>query len=83
MHTYTVDTDDGDALIKGDGGQELTSSHAARLAALAALPDMAHDKLPNGDHRTFTSTVRDETGREIYAATLTLVGEWKVSPPPL
>ena len=83
MHFYTVDTDNGDLIVKGEGSDQLTCPHAARLAALAVLPDMAHDKLPDGDHRTFTSTVRDETGREIYEATLTLVGEWKVSLPPL
>ncbi len=49
--------------------------------ALSALPDMARDKMPDCDRRTFKAIVRDDNGQEIYTATLTLVGEWKVTPP--
>ena len=47
------------------------------LAALRALPDMARDIIPDGDHREFVVTVRTEGGSEIYRATLTLKGEWR------
>lgn len=82
MQRYTIDTDDDDLFVSGDAGDDLSCPHAARRAALAVLPDMARQKMPDGDLRTFRSTVRDETGREIYTATLTLVGEWKISPSP-
>ena len=82
MAHYTIDTDDDDVYVEGDYGEGLTSSSAARLLALSSLPDMARDKMPDGDCRTFRATVRDENGQEIYTATLTLVGGWKVTPQP-
>jgi hypothetical protein len=42
---------------------------------------MAQQGIPDGERRTFTASVRDENGTVVYVATLTLVGEWKVSPP--
>ena len=82
MAHYTIDTDDDDLLVEGDYGEGLTCLSTARRMALSALPDIARDKLPDGDRRTFKATVRDDNGLEIYTATLTLVGEWKVTPPP-
>ncbi|MHC2103611.1 DUF6894 family protein [Methylobacterium sp. CM6246] len=82
MAHYTIDTDADDLLIEGDYGEGLTCLSAARRMALSALPDMARDTLPDGDRRTFRAIVRDHNGEEIYTATLTLVGEWKVTPPP-
>ena len=78
MAHYTIDTDDDDLLVEGDYGEGLTCPSTARRMALSALPDMARDKLPDGDRRTFRAIVRDDNGQEIYTATLTLVGEWKV-----
>ena len=82
MAHYTIDTDDDDLLVEGDYGEGLTCPLTARRMALSALPDMVRDKLPDGDRRTFRAIVRDDNGQEIYAATLTLVGEWKVILPP-
>ncbi|QEE37592.1 hypothetical protein [Methylobacterium sp. WL1] len=82
MAHYTIDTDDDDLLVEGDYGEGLTCPSTARRMALSALPDMARDRLPDGDRRTFRAIVRDENGMEIYSATLSLVGEWKVAPPP-
>ena len=81
MAHYTIDTDDDDLLVEGDYSEGLTCSSVARCMALSALPDMARDKMPDGDRRTFKAIVRDHNGQEIYTATLTLVGEWKVTPP--
>ncbi len=77
MPRFFFDTDDGDTLDHDDEGQELPGAEEARQAALDALPDMARDKLPDGDHRTFLVTVRDDQGIEIYRATLSLKGEWR------
>ncbi|WP_210248953.1 hypothetical protein, partial [Methylobacterium sp. WL64] len=65
----------------GHYGEGLTCPLAARSMALSALPDMVRDRMPVGDQGTFRVIVRDENGMEIYTATLTLVGEWKVTPP--
>ncbi|MEE7446666.1 hypothetical protein MRF4_01850 [Methylobacterium radiotolerans] len=77
MPIYFIDTNNDDTFVEDDQGQDLPDAEAAREAALAALPDMARDKLPDGDHRTFCASVRDQTGVVIYEASLTLVGTWK------
>ena len=81
MAHYTIDTDDDDEYVEGDYGEGLTCHLAARSMALSALPDMVRDRLPDGDRCTFRAIVRDENGMEIYTATLTLVGEWRIAPP--
>ena len=76
MPRYYFDTDDGDTHIHDDEGMDLPSNEDARQAALAALPDIAKDKLPDGDRRDFIIDMRDQHHRLIYTATLSLVGRW-------
>ena len=75
MPLYFFDTDDGDTMHRDTGGQDLPDAEAARSAVLDALPDMARDKMPDGDSRTFIATARDQRGTMVYVATLTLKGE--------
>ena len=82
MPRYFIDTDDGDRLHRDHTGHDLTDAEAARKFALDALPDMARDKMPDGDTRTITATVRDERGNVVYVASLTLKGEWGPGYPP-
>lgn len=82
MAHYTIDTDGDDLLVEGDYSEGLTCSAVARRMALSALPEMVRDKVPDSDRCTVKAIVRDDHGQEIYIATLTLVGEWKVTPPP-
>ena len=74
---YFFETNDDDDVYRDDMGQELEGPEAARREVLSTLPDMARDKMPNGDHRTFRAMVRDDQGAVIYKATMTLVGEWQ------
>ena len=76
MPRYYFDTDDDDMLVIDDDGAELPDDDAAWRCAQNTLPDMARDKMPDGDGRTFTVAVRDEMGDVIYRATLSLKGEW-------
>ena len=80
MPRYFFDTNDGDMFAEDDEGLEFPDSEAARRAAVAALPDLARDKLPDGDRRDFTVSVRDEAGMIVYSASLNLNGEWHTSP---
>ena len=82
MARYTIDTDADAQYVEGDYGEGLTCHLAARRMALSALPDMVRDRVSDGDQGTFRAIIRDENGMEIYSATLSLVGEWKVTPPP-
>ena len=40
-----------------------------------ALRDIARDTLPDGDRRDYVAEVRDEAGRKVWRATLSLVVE--------
>lgn len=77
MPRYFFDTDDGSETVIDVVGRELLDDVAARWAGLGTLPDMAHDKITEGDHRTFTVSVRNAQDTVIYVATLALMGGWK------
>ena len=47
----------------------------ARVQALAILPKVVNDEMPDGDRRTFYVNVRSEAG-PIYTACLELSGRW-------
>lgn len=76
MSLFFFDTYDGDTRVRDTDGMDFPTPETARLQGLEALPDMARDKLPDGDRRDFIVDVRDGTGRVIYTATLSLVGRW-------
>lgn len=76
MPLFFFDTDDGDCLCNDDEGQELPDAQSARRLALATLPGMVDERLPNGDERTFAVRVRDAQNTPIYAVELVLRGEW-------
>ncbi|MCJ2093089.1 MULTISPECIES: DUF6894 family protein [unclassified Methylobacterium] len=78
MPHFFFDTDDGNFRNVDSEGFELSGIEAARIEALDALPDMARNRLPDGDRRTYSVRVRDEDGRVIYFASLDLVGEWHI-----
>lgn len=52
MPLYFIDTSDGDLAMRDEEGLVLADDQAARVAALAALPDMARDKMPDGDRHS-------------------------------
>ena len=73
---FYFDTHNGNHFDRDTSGQDLPDREAARWKALEALPDMTQDELPNGDFITFYVNVRDEDGRAIYTACMSLVGRW-------
>ena len=73
---YFFDIDDGDRRTLDDQGFDLPGLRETRDEAIRVLPDIARDVLPNGDHRSFIVTVREEGGLPIFKATLSLVAEW-------
>jgi hypothetical protein len=72
MPRFFFDTHDGDHLTADEEGLDLDGIEQARDEAVRALPDLAHDTLPDGDWRSFAVTVRDESGKAVLTATLTL-----------
>lgn len=80
MPRYYFDIYDNENLFQDDYGIELESLYAARDQAIALLPDVARDVLPDGDHHTFKAVVKCRERRVRYVVSLTLDGAW-VEPP--
>ncbi len=72
MPLYFIDTSDQNRTFHDETGLQFPDLGSAKRAAIAALPDMARDELPDGDHRVFSTTVRDAEGRTLVEASLTL-----------
>jgi hypothetical protein len=73
---YYFDEYDGETVTQDDEGLELDGIEAARAEARKALPDIARDVLPeDGDRRTMVVKVRDEAGKVVITATLSLLIE--------
>jgi len=75
MPTFSVKTDAGDGL---DGtGEKLDFPHtkAATDDAQVALVEMAKEKLPNGKAAHFGVEIEDDTGKQVYKASLDFAGE--------
>jgi hypothetical protein len=79
MPRFFIDPDDDDTYVEDEDGLGLPDAEAARKVGLAALSDIARDRMQDGRNRTFRASVRDEAGTMIYKATLTLAGEWRAS----
>lgn len=76
MPRYFFDVDDGESRTHDSYGLELHDLAEVRKKAISILPDVAREKLPDGDRRVFVCQVRDERGTVIFIATLSLVAEW-------
>jgi hypothetical protein len=74
---YFFDIDDGDRQSRDTLGTELPDREAVRREATGILPDIAREELPDGNHRIFACSVRDESGTVIFVAKLTLEAEWQ------
>ncbi|MTH62442.1 DUF6894 family protein [Paracoccus litorisediminis] len=76
MPRYFFDIDDGLRFTSDELGQALPDRAAARHLAIAVLPPLARDVLPDGDRHAVSVVVRNEQGRRIFRAVLELVAEW-------
>lgn len=76
MEKFYFDLYDGDNFTRDAYGFDLENKEAARIEAIAVLPDLAREALPDGDRRDFVVDVRTSDGEVVYTATLTLIGRW-------
>jgi hypothetical protein len=76
MPRYYFDIDDGESLTEDDDGLLLADIEDVRKHAIAALPSLAEEVLPDGDRQRFSVTVRNERGVPIFRASLSLSSEW-------
>jgi hypothetical protein len=75
MPIFYFDITDGSKESRDADGLEYPSLEAARAAALSTLGEIARDELPDGDERDFSASIRDESGRVLLIARLTLTIE--------
>ena len=75
MARYFFDTFDGERFVRDDIGVEFESLESAKAEAQRFLPEMASDALPDGNHRTFVVSVRNEAGYVLMRMSLSLVVE--------
>jgi len=78
MSRYFFDTYDGEQHLRDEEGTEFPSTRKACDEAIRILPELALDLQLQGDRWDFVSTVRDESGRSIFRAMLSLRAEWLV-----
>ncbi|WP_457094719.1 DUF6894 family protein [Microvirga sp. P5_D2] len=76
MPHFFFDTDDGSQHFTDKEGHELENGAAAKAMAQVALAEMVRDALPDGDRRTFTVGVRDESGQVVVSTALSLITEY-------
>ena len=79
MPRYFFETDDQDITIFDEDGSEHANDEAARAQGVSALPDMAREKMPDGDRRTFTVRVFNDERDLIYKGIMTFEGSWASS----
>jgi hypothetical protein len=77
MPLYFFDFNDDSAPSPPDTmGTDLPSLEWIPEEAVAALANIAKDRLPAGNHRVFSASVRNEEGLVIFTASLTLQSGW-------
>ena len=76
MPRYFFDINDGQTLTPDETGLELDDAEAVRREAIKALPEIAQDVLPEDDRREVVVTAKDNAGRRILTARLTLTVEY-------
>lgn len=80
MPIFFFDVHDGESLTVDRDGVALDHIDEVRDQAVALLPDLARDDLPDGSRRVYAVAVRDEAGRTVYTASLTFEGAWCAVP---
>ena len=74
MPRYFFDFHDSRGFHPDDYGDELVGIEEARRQAVAALPDLNRQSLPDGVLHTVTCDVRDEAGQVVYRVETMLRG---------
>lgn len=76
MNIYYFDIWDHDNAFHDDEGTHLRSRSEIPAQAMLVLPELAKEKLPDGNSLSFTVRVRTAEGHYVYEASLRLEGHW-------
>ena len=77
MPRFFFDISDGQLIVDNDG-TEFPNAHAARDEAIRSLPDIARQEIGVRGAREVVVLMRDEAGRALFTAALTLTAKWLV-----
>jgi hypothetical protein len=81
MPRYFFDINDGHERTVDTEGQQIAGFEAARRLAVQELAHLIRDDMPDGERESYVVTVRDESGRPVYVATASMIGEMLTAPP--
>ncbi|MGY2991805.1 DUF6894 family protein [Mesorhizobium sp. URHB0026] len=76
MPRYFLDLYNGDGLTVDDHGQVFDSRERMRREAILILPDIIRDEMIENDRTAITVKVRDESGRQVFEASLVISSSW-------
>ena len=74
MPRYFFDVRDSGRFTPDEAGEDFVDFEEARAQAQVLLPDIAREKLPDGDLHQISCDVRDEAGMLVYRGELTFRG---------
>lgn len=80
MPRFYFDVYENGELTTDDEGVDLKGLREARAQAQTLLPDLARDRLPDGDRQDFTIVVRCREKRIRLLTTMSIRSEW-IEPP--
>lgn len=78
MSLFFFDIRDGSDSYKDEDGIECAALKDVEFHAVSVLPDLAREMLPDGPRRSFVVKVRDDSGKHVFRASLTLASAWIV-----
>ena len=76
LYFFDFDDDGREPGAPDTMGTDLPSLASVPEEAVAVLAHIAKDRLPDGDRRVFSASVRNEEGLVIFTASLTLQSGW-------
>ncbi|TPM25576.1 hypothetical protein [Mesorhizobium sp. B2-3-4] len=76
MPRYFLDLYNGDGLTVDDHGQVFETRDRLRREAILILPDIVRDEMIENERTAITVKVRDESGRQIFEASLVISSGW-------
>ncbi len=76
MPRFFFDIHDGECQTCDEEGHEFANAMVACEQAVGVLPEIARELPPNLDRHDFVTHMRDESGKVIFTATLSLNTRW-------
>jgi hypothetical protein len=72
MPHFYFDISDEERRTQDTEGLDFPDLHTARQELMRAIGEITDDIMPDGDRREIVGEIRDETGRTVLSATLSL-----------